>query len=68
MMLRKRQGWTVVWEKPTPEEKLTGGSLGRVKVVDSTSGKVQELEPGDTCAIDATLYLTPMEGGWELLP
>jgi hypothetical protein len=67
MMLRKRQSWTVVWEKPTLVESRRGHP-GRVKITASDTGKVVELLPGDMTDVDCTLYLTPMEGGWELLP
>jgi hypothetical protein len=67
-MLRKRQSCTVTWEQPTAEERLAGGYRGRVKIVESASGRVQTLDLGDTCVVDATLYLSPLETGWELLP
>jgi len=67
MMLRLRQSWTVVWEKPRLGESAVAPH-GRVKITCSDTGEVRELVPGDVADVDATLHLTPLEGGWELLP
>jgi hypothetical protein len=64
LRLRKRQGWTVVHQPGNP----VTGSPGRVLVTDSNSGEVTEVAAGDEVFVDATLELTPLELGWELVP
>jgi hypothetical protein len=56
-----------VWEAPRVGESVVAPH-GRVKITCSDTGEVVEMYPGEATAIDSTLYLTPMEGGWELLP
>lgn len=69
MRLRKRQSWTVTWEKPNPGALAINPRFpGQVKITCSDTGEVRDLYPGETLHVDATLFLTPMEGGWELLP
>jgi hypothetical protein len=68
-MLRKRQSWTVVWEQPSDAAlERDPFDPGRVKITVSDTGEVREVRPGGIVDVDATLFLTPMEGGWELLP
>jgi len=62
--LRKRQGWTVVHERNTGRP----GELGRVLLTNSANGEVREVDPGETAFVDATLELTPLELGWEVVP
>jgi hypothetical protein len=61
--LCKRQSWTVTRQLNTGRP----SSTGRVTITTS-DGEVREVLPGETVNIDATLELTPLEQGWEVLP
>lgn len=63
MRLRKRQGWTVVYQQP-----VGASPHGRVVITNSETGLVRELAPGEATFVDASLELTPLELGWEVVP